>query len=41
MFPAKEQAVRSEIGRQETSEQLKIAFQVLEKEKLEWAIMHS
>jgi len=37
MFPTKEQAVRSKIGRQETSEQLKVALQTLDKEKLEWA----
>jgi len=37
LFPTKEQAIRSKIGRQKTSEALKVAFQALDKEKLEWA----
>jgi len=36
-FPIKEQAIRSKIGRQETSEALKVAFLALDKEKLAWA----
>ncbi len=36
LFPTKEQAIRSKIGRQKTSEALKVAFQALDKEKLDW-----
>ena len=37
MFPTKAQAIRGKIGRQKTTEPLRVAFEALDKEMLDWA----